>query len=185
MKFTRSALLAAAASALMLDDKSTTRSAEDKPKPADDIADGSQLPDPNKDKPEGEFPVDDGTGDGTSNQPDPDDKDGDKAALVAFGAEQQAKGRAEMHSRIQVVFASEHVVGREAAAAELLAADLDAPRVLALIEKLPKGASTAMLDALKVGNPELDAGSESTVDTRKASADVWDKAHAAAGIGKK
>lgn len=190
MRFNRHSLLASAAAALMLDDSTGTRSAADKKEPAaPDIADGGgqsspQAPDP-KTLPQGDFATDDGSGDGTSNQPDPSESD-EKAALADFQRKAEAKGRREMHARIETVFASDEVVGREACAAELLAADLGTAKILATLAKMPKSDANGMLNNLRsAANPDLDAGAETVVDSKAASASIWDKAHKAAGIGAK
>lgn len=100
----------------------------------------------------------------------------DPAALAAFAADRELAGRSEMAARISAVFASEHVVGREAAAAELLADDLGSDRIISLLAKMPKG-STAVPDIRGgIRNPELEAADESQASVAKASAGVWDKA---------
>jgi len=87
----------------------------------------------------------------------------------------EARGRREMSERITAVFASHEVQGREAAAAELLAADLPANRILAMLAKMPKTeAGNAMLNrlAMQASSVTLAPGSESQPSAQAAQA-IW------------
>lgn len=89
-------------------------------------------------------------------------------------------GRAEMHERIETVFASEHIAGREQAAAMLLSADVAADKIVAKLATLPTGsADTSMLDALRTSasaTPLAPAASDDATSKRSATDNVWTKA---------
>jgi hypothetical protein len=150
---------------------------------------------------EGELNTDtDGSGDGASTEATGDEGDagegeGEGSGAPEAGAQHSeaalAAGRAQMGERIEKVFAHENVVGREAAAAELLAADLTAEKIIATLGKLPAGkAGVDMLNRLasEAGSaPKVEAGAdEGAGSTTKSSASsVWDRAHAKLGFDKK
>lgn len=181
MKFLRqfggAKALALAASELALDETSGGARADDEIKPVDGVVvegDGSGEPLP---------PVADEVVEVVAaEQPQADAPAADDQAALAAG-------RAEMHDRITAVFASEHVTGREAAAAELLAADLASDKIIATLAKLPAGgtpAGNAMLDAIReasAGAPPAPAASE-TDEAKKPSA-VWQRAHDKLGFNNK
>lgn len=174
--------LAQAAAALVADDE------PEKP------AAGGEEQDPPASDPPAEEPQDPPAGDEGEEQDPPagdeepagdppaDPGQTDQNALAAA----EARGRLEMADRIDAVFASEDVVGREALAAELLAADMPTDRILATLKKVPKGeAGSAMLKALaaSAGTVSLEPGAES--QPQSGGADVWAKAHQRLGFSKK
>lgn len=180
-------LLASTAAALIPDDRSEA-AADDAGAPGvvppADETDGTGDPpadppaDDEADADEGEGEDGDPAGDPPADEDEAGELPATAADLAAFAADREHAGRSEMSARITAVFASEHVVGREAAAAELLADDLGSDRIISLLAKMPKGgAGDGMLAGLRgnANNPNLEAGAESQPDTRKANASMWDR----------
>ncbi|QTH19654.1 hypothetical protein HRJ34_14860 [Rhizorhabdus wittichii] len=79
-----------------------------------------------------------------------------------LAADRVAAIRAEERQRVADVFASEHVAGRETAAAELLAnSDMSAEKIVAMLPKLganAKGGADDMLEQMQGNNPDLSPG---------------------------
>lgn len=99
------------------------------------------------------------------------------------GDDAVATARAEERQRIADVFASEHVQGREMAAAELLAgSDMNADKITAMLPKLTPAASAddgkQMLAQMRE-NADPDLGNEGEADPAAAAADNhgWGKIH--------
>lgn len=85
-------------------------------------------------------------------------------------------GMQEMADRIDAVFASDEVAGREQMAAALLSAGMAADKIVAKLATLPKGAQgNDMLAALResAGQPQTPPGSDN--DTGKGAKGVWDR----------
>ena len=94
-------------------------------------------------------------------------------------------GFAAAVDRNSAVFASEHFVGREKAAASLLGNQkLSADEIISALAALPKGSSgNNMLDGLKgSANPDLQPGSEATgTNPQQESRSSWDRTFAKLG----
>lgn len=157
--------LASAAAAILDDD---TAEAE---KPAAPVgADPSSDPDPAP-------AADPATAADPTPEPDPaPDADPAPAADPTPTAASEADIRAEERERVTKVFASDVAVGKERAAAKLLAnPKLSADDIVALLPDIGAQASDGMLSTLaSTQNPDLGAGAEPKGDA-KAGAAVWDK----------
>jgi hypothetical protein len=182
--------LASAAAALADDEPIGGAPAPEAPKPGDEDEDGAQPGGaPAGDDADGAATTDeDGAGDGDGSGAEPGaepgaapagDEDGDAHSEASLAA-----GRAQMHERIETVFAADECVGRESAAASLLAADLPTDKVISMLGKLPKGAAAdAMLSRLAAeagAAPVVAPGA--TEQNTGPKADVWGNAHKRAGF---
>ncbi len=78
---------------------------------------------------------------------------------AALATDRETAIRAEERQRVADVFASEHVAGRESAAAELLAnSDMSAEKIVAMLPKLSastNGGGEDMLEHMQGNNPDL------------------------------
>jgi hypothetical protein len=108
-----------------------------------------------------------------------------KHAAARKPAPEPAVSAAQAHARVATVFASEHSVGRERQAADMLGTSMSADEITGLLAKQPKDAGVAannqMLARLTAQpNPRLGLGSDS--DHSRVSADeFWTKVRAANG----
>jgi hypothetical protein len=90
----------------------------------------------------------------TPGEPNPDDNQKESSPMTTETAGDQsadfqagrAAGLKEANARVAAVFASEHAVGREAAAAKYLATSMDAEQIAMVLGDLPK-AATALTEA--------------------------------------
>lgn len=172
----------AAAAAALIDDETSGGSG----RPADaDEADGNAgtTDGPENDPPDddtGDAPDDD-TGDDTD-EADAGGEDVDDADTGGDAPHSEAAlsaGRAQMHSRIEAVFASDECKGREHAASTFLAADLPVDRIIAALGKLPKGeAGNAMLNTLasEAGNAPVVKPGDAEPQPGAKAGKVWEGA---------
>ena len=93
-------------------------------------------------------------------------------------AEAEAKGRRQVIATLEAVFASKHVTGREAVAAELVAEGLSAKAIIATLTKIPKVGSAEMLTRIgaSISNPDLKPGSDAESQSASEPARIWSRA---------